>query len=100
MADVARAQRVLEAERNAVLDGFRDVAKRRTAEIQRHSDATWALEQEWFDLALRGKAAGVPVVEMADALGFTRQRMHHIIRQAEFAAETRSSKRRKERRDA
>ena len=74
MTDVERAKIVLENERKAVLKGLREQKRRaaRLAEEQR----LWRSEVE--KLLDRGKAVGVPVVKMADALGVSRQWTSHL----------------------
>ncbi|MBA2526852.1 MAG: hypothetical protein H0V18_13875 [Pyrinomonadaceae bacterium] len=79
MAEVERAKRILEAERETVLTGLlkaraadRDLARKRRR-VRERIEA----------FLLRGKAAGVEVTEMAGALGITRQMAHRLIKEAE-----------------
>jgi hypothetical protein len=78
MNDVEQARQVLEDERNAVLAGLADerAAAERAAEEQRR----WRAEVE--SLLERGRAAGLSVAEMADALGISRQWTNHLARRA------------------
>jgi predicted methyltransferase MtxX (methanogen marker protein 4) len=83
MAEVEKARQVLEAERQAVLDGLRQVADDAQAEFERHRVAMDEIHSRSLDLVVRGKAAGATVVEMAEAANMTRQRAHAVLRQAD-----------------
>ena len=87
MAERVDVGEIIRAEREAVIGGLRDLAKRWDKESERHSAVVDALREEQDALALRGKTASVPVVEMAGALDVTRQRMHKVIADAEVIRE-------------
>jgi len=78
MSDVDRAIDVLNTEREAVLAGLAEerTAAERAAEEQRRwrADAQALLE--------RGRAVGLSVAEMADALGISRQWTNHLAKTA------------------
>jgi len=78
MSDVDRAIDVLNTEREAVLAGLAEerTAAERAAEEQRRwrADAQALLE--------RGRAVGLSVAEMADALGISRQWTNHLAKRA------------------
>jgi hypothetical protein len=67
--EVEKAQEVLAQEREAVLASLR--AARETARRLAHERRTWKAEVQ--ELVARGRAAGVRVNDMADALGVSRQ---------------------------
>lgn len=83
MAEVEKAKAILEAERAAVLGELRKWKAREDKIRQREVLRRTRAEEEMHSLLMRGKAAGVPVVEMADGLRVTRQMAHRIIREAE-----------------
>src|SRR6516165_467597 len=78
MSEVEQAMQVLQAERDAVLAGLGEerAAAERAAEEQRRwrADAQALLE--------RGRAVGLSVAEMADALGISRQWTNHLAKTA------------------
>jgi len=78
MADVEQAKRVIETERAAVLAGLADekAAAERAAEEQRR----WRADVE--ALLERGRAVGLSVAEMAEALGVSRQWTNHLAKTA------------------
>jgi hypothetical protein len=78
MSDVERAKEVLAGEREAVLGGLADerAAAERAAEEQRR----WRADVQ--ALLERGRAVGLSVAEMADALGISRQWTNHLTKQA------------------
>jgi hypothetical protein len=83
MADVEKAQAILEAERTAVLS---DLGKWKARERKARSREAKRREKalaEMHALLMRGKAAGVPVVELAEAVGISRQMAHRLIREAQ-----------------
>jgi hypothetical protein len=78
MSDVEQARQVLEDERTAVLAGLagEQAAAERAAEEQRR----WRTEVQ--SLLERGRAAGLSVAEMAEALGISRQWTNHLAKRA------------------
>jgi hypothetical protein len=76
MDELERAKEVIEAERQAVLDGLAEqrAAAERAAEEQRR----WRAEVE--ALLERGRAVSLPVAEMAKALGISRQWTNHLAK--------------------
>jgi hypothetical protein len=80
VAEVRRAREVLEAEQRAVLVALRKVRSREERVRAREAERREAVLREIGDLLMRGREAGVPMVEMADALGLTRQMAHRIVR--------------------
>lgn len=76
--DIKRAKEVLETERAAVLQGLADerAAAERAAEEQRR----WRADVE--ALLERGRAVGLSVAEMAEALGISRQWTNHLAKHA------------------
>ena len=81
MSEIEQAKGILNAERQAVLEGLR--VQRRLAE-----EAAKA-QQEWRSavqaLLERGRAAELPVAEMADALGVSRQWANHLAKRRRAA---------------
>jgi len=77
MSDVDNAKEVIEGERAAVLTGLageRDAAERAADEQRRwRADVQILLE--------RGRAVGLSVAEMAEALGISRQWTNHLAKQ-------------------
>lgn len=77
MSDVDNAKEVIEGERAAVLAGLageRDAAERAADEQRRwRADVQILLE--------RGRAVGLSVAEMAEALGISRQWTNHLAKQ-------------------
>ena len=90
MDELERAKQVLNAEREAVLAGLAEqrAAAERAAEEQRR----WRAEVE--ALLERGRAVGVSVADMANALGVSRQWTNHL---AKASMERHLAKRRPER---
>ena len=78
MGDVQRARQVLENERNAVLEGL--AAERAAAERAAEEQRRWRADVE--ALLERGRAAGLSVAEMAEALGISRQWTNHLAKRA------------------
>jgi hypothetical protein len=78
MSDVDQALEVIQAEQSAVLAGLREerAAAERAAEEQRR----WRADVQ--ALLERGRAAGLSVAEMAEALGISRQWTNHLAKQA------------------
>jgi len=74
-----RARHLLQQEGDVVLRGLRDLRRR----YRRINRTLATLDEERQALMLRGRAAGVPVVEMAQAAGTSRQSAHNIIREAQ-----------------
>jgi hypothetical protein len=78
MSDVDDAVEVIRAERAAVRGGLaeeRAAAERAAAEQRRWRESVEALLE-------RGRAVGLPVAEMAEALGISRQWTNHLAKQA------------------
>jgi len=78
MSEIERAKEVLSAEREAVLAGLAEecAAAERAAEEQRR----WRADVQ--ELLERGRAVGLSVAEMADALGISRQWTNHLAKHA------------------
>jgi hypothetical protein len=78
MSDVERARQVFEEERAAVLAALTNerAAAERAAEEQRR----WRSDVE--ALLERGRAVGLSVADMAEALGISRQWTNHLARHA------------------
>jgi hypothetical protein len=76
--EVQKAMDVIQSERAAVLDGLtgQRTAAERAAEEQRR----WRAEVE--GLLERGRAVGLSVAEMANALGISRQWTNHLAKRA------------------
>ena len=77
MSDVEQAKQVIETERAAVLAGLESerAAAERAAEEQRR----WRADVE--ALLERGRAVGLSVADMAEALGISRQWTNHLAKQ-------------------
>lgn len=75
--------KLLEEERKTVLAGL----KKLELERQREADRRLKRLDREDDLLTRGQQAGVPVQEMAEALGISRQSLHTRLRQAKEVAE-------------
>jgi hypothetical protein len=75
VSEIDRARKLLEDERRAVLDGLAGAGEDARERARR--------QQAWratvSDLLERGRAAGVPVTEMAKALGLSRQWTSHLL---------------------
>jgi hypothetical protein len=78
MAEIDRAMQVIADERTAVLEGLAEerAAAERAAEEQRR----WRTDVE--ALLERGRAVGLSVADMADALGVSRQWTNHLTKKA------------------
>lgn len=76
MSDVERAKQVIETERQAVLAGLAEerAAAERAAEEQRR----WRADVQTF--LERGRAVGLSVADMAEALGVSRQWTNHLAK--------------------
>lgn len=79
MDDVKQARYLLEQERDAVLRGLNDLRRR----YRRISKTLTTLDEERQSLMVRGRAAGVPIVEMAEAVGTSRRSASNILSQAQ-----------------
>jgi vacuolar-type H+-ATPase subunit D/Vma8 len=79
MDDVKEARQLLEQERDAVLRGLNDLRRR----YRRISKTLTTLDEERQSLMVRGRAAGVPIVEMAEAVGTSRRSASNILSQAQ-----------------
>jgi hypothetical protein len=77
VGDVEQAKQVIETERSAVLAGL--AAERAAAERAAEEQRRWRAEVG--SLLERGRAVGVSVSEMADALGISRQWTNHLAKQ-------------------
>jgi len=76
MSDVEQAKQVLETERKAVLAGL--AGERTAAERAAEEQRRWRAEVG--SLLERGRAVGLSVAEMADALGISRQWTNHLAK--------------------
>jgi hypothetical protein len=76
MRDVERAKNVIEIEREAVLGGL--ALEREAAERAAEEQRRWRSEVE--GLLERGRAVGLSVAEMAEALGISRQWTNHLTK--------------------
>ena len=78
MGEIDRAMQVIAEERKAVLAGLAEerAAAERAAEEQRR----WRADVE--ALLERGRAVGLSVADMADALGVSRQWTNHLTKKA------------------
>jgi antitoxin component HigA of HigAB toxin-antitoxin module len=78
MTEIEQAKQVLDTERQAVLAGLAEerAAAERAAEEQRR----WRAEVE--ALLERGRAVGLSIADMADALGVSRQWTNHLAKRA------------------
>ncbi len=79
MDDVKQARHLLEQERDAVLRGLNDLRRR----YRRINKTLMTLDEERQALMVRGRAAGVPIVEMAEAVGTSRRSASNILSQAQ-----------------
>jgi ribosomal 50S subunit-associated protein YjgA (DUF615 family) len=79
MEDVEQARSVVEQEVEAVLRGLRDLRRR----YRRITKTLMTLDEERQALMVRGRAAGLPTTELANAAGTSRQSVTTIIRQAQ-----------------
>ena len=74
MSEVERARNVLEQEREAVIAALRDAGH----EAREAADRQKAWRTRVQELLNRGGSAGIPVAEMAKALGLSRQWTTHL----------------------
>ena len=77
MSDVEQAKQVLESERNAVLAAL--ATERAAAERAAEEQRRWRAEVG--SLLERGRAVGLSVADMAEALGISRQWTNHLAKQ-------------------
>jgi hypothetical protein len=79
MDEVERAQQVLAAEREAVL--------RKLREERAEAESAAAAQRAWGErvqaLLERGRVAGVSIIDMAEALGVSRQWTSHLLAKRE-----------------
>ena len=76
MSEITQAKQVIEGERTAVLAGL--AQEREAAERAAEEQRRWRAEVE--KLLERGRAVGLSVAEMAEALGISRQWTNHLAR--------------------
>jgi hypothetical protein len=76
MSEIERAKHVIEVEREAVLGGL--ASEREAAERAAEEQRRWRSEVE--ALLERGRAVGLSVAEMAEALGISRQWTNHLAK--------------------
>jgi len=77
MGDVEQAKQVIETERAAVLAGLE--SERAAAERAGEEQRRWRADVE--ALLERGRAVGLSVADMAEALGISRQWTNHLAKQ-------------------
>ena len=77
MSDVEQAKQVIETERAAVLAGLE--SERAAAERAGEEQRRWRADVE--ALLERGRAVGLSVADMAEALGISRQWTNHLAKQ-------------------
>ena len=77
-SEVEKAMQVMSAEREAVLAGL--AGERAAAERAAEEQRRWRTEVQ--SLLERGRAAGLSVAEMAEALGISRQWTNHLAKRA------------------
>jgi hypothetical protein len=77
-SEVEKAMRVMSAEREAVLAGL--AGERGAAERAAEEQRRWRTEVQ--ALLERGRAVGLSVAEMAEALGVSRQWTNHLAKRA------------------
>jgi hypothetical protein len=92
MGEVKRAHEVLAAEREAVVAELRNAAREQRAEARRAAERRRRSRQRVVSLLTRGKAAGLPVAQMAAALGVSRQWATQLLARAERDAASPNSK--------
>jgi len=78
MSEIEQAKHVLEAEREAVLAAL--AGERAAAERAAEEQRRWRADVQ--ALLERGRAVGLSVADMADALGISRQWTNHLAKQA------------------
>jgi hypothetical protein len=78
MSEIERAKHVLETERDVVLAGL--AGERAAAEQAAEEQRRWRADVQ--ALLERGRAVGLSVADMADALGISRQWTNHLAKQA------------------
>jgi len=76
MSEIERAKNVIGVEREAVLSGL--ASEREAAERAAEEQRRWRREVE--ALLERGRAVGLSVAEMAEALGISRQWTNHLAK--------------------
>jgi hypothetical protein len=76
MSEIERAKQVIEVERESVLSGL--AGEREAAERAAEEQRRWRREVE--ALLERGRAVGLSVAEMAEALGISRQWTNHLAK--------------------
>ena len=74
MSEIERAKNVIGVEREAVIAGL--ASEREAAERAAEEQRRWRREVE--ALLERGRAVGLSVAEMAEALGISRQWTNHL----------------------
>jgi hypothetical protein len=75
MGDVEQARETLDQERAAVLSELAGAAAEAREAAERHK----AWKSRVHELLERGRVAGVPIIEMARALGVSRQWTSHLL---------------------
>lgn len=73
MAEVERAKQVLEEERKTVLRELRKAAADQKRDAERYAARQQKSQERIVELLARGRSAGVPLTELAAALGVSRQ---------------------------
>ena len=81
MSDIEQARDVLQRERTSVLAELQDAGAQAREAAERHK--AWKVQVD--ELLERGRVAGVPVTEMARALGLSRQWTSHLLAQRDRA---------------
>jgi hypothetical protein len=76
MSEIERAKNVIGVEREAVIAGL--ASEREAAERAAEEQRRWRREVE--ALLERGRAVGLSVAEMAEALGISRQWTNHLTK--------------------
>ena len=76
MSEIERAKNVIGVEREAVIAGL--ASEREAAERAAEEQRRWRREVE--ALLERGRAVGLSVAEMAEALGISRQWTNHLAK--------------------
>jgi hypothetical protein len=86
VGEVEKADRLLDAERQEVLEELRHLVQAWGLESKRRALYGSAMNALARDLLLRGTAAGIPVKAMAEAGGLTPRWAHLEIRKAQRKA--------------
>ena len=76
MSEIERAKNVIGVEREAVIAGL--ASEREAAERAAEEQRRWRTEVQ--SLLERGRAAGLSVADMAEALGISRQWTNHLAK--------------------